>query len=475
MIQADLAIIGAGSGGLTVAAVAAQLGLRVTLIEKNKMGGDCLNTGCVPSKALLAAAHCAQTVRQAAVFGIQVDTPQVDFQRVHDYIQDVIRRLAPHDSKERFEALGVRVMLGQATFEDANTLRVNGERIRARYTVIATGATARVLPIPGLEAVPYLTNETLFTLTEKPAHLIVIGGGPIGCEVAQAYAALGAKVTLLEKMEILPQDDRDLVGMLRASLKQSGVELREGCNITRVAQRPEGIGIFLQDGAREVELIGSHLLLAVGRVPQVGGLSLEKAGVVATPRGIQVDARLRTTCSHIYALGDVIQQYPFTHAASYQAGIVIRNIVFRLPARVQYHAMPWVTYTDPELAQVGLTEAKAHAQGLDYRALQVPFSDNDRAQAEHQTQGALKVILDRRSRVLGASVLGARAGELLLPWILAVQKKIKFKDLAALVVPYPTFSEIHKKLVNQQIATKLYSPFVKKLVRGLHWIRFTRR
>jgi pyruvate/2-oxoglutarate dehydrogenase complex dihydrolipoamide dehydrogenase (E3) component len=466
-IETDICVIGAGSGGLTVAAGASQMGARVVLIEKGKMGGDCLNYGCIPSKALIAAGHAAHAIRGSGIFGIGAGEPRIDFRGVHDHVRGVIAAIAPNDSVERFTGLGVTVLQAAARFTGPGEVEADGTRVRAKYFVVATGSSAGVPPIPGLDTVPYLTNETVFDLTEGPQHLIVIGGGPIGAELAQAYRRLGAKVTVLEMFTILGKDDPEVTEVVKRRLRQEGVALREGIKIKRVAPDDVGVSVEIeQDGAAE-RITGSHLLVAAGRSANVDGLNLEAAGVTYSKKGVEVDARLRSSNKRIYAIGDVAGSYQFTHMANYHAGIVIRNVLFWLPAKVDYRAVPWVTYTDPEIAHVGRTEAQAKKDLGDIRVLRFPLHENDRAQAERETDGLIKVVTDKRGRVLGASIAAARAGELLLPWVIAVQQKQKIGKLAGLIAPYPTLSEISKRVAGSYFVPSLFSEKTRKVVRFL--------
>lgn len=466
-ISADICIIGAGSGGLTVAAGASQLGASTVLIERGAMGGDCLNFGCVPSKALLAAAHAAEAVRGAGRFGVRAGIPEIDFAAVHRHVHGVIGAIAPNDSEERFTGLGVRVIRAHARFTGADTVEAGGQRIRARRFVIATGSSPFVPPIPGLDQVPFLTNETIFDLTERPAHLLVIGGGPIGCELAQAHRQLGAAVTVLEAASILPKDDPEPVDILRMRLRADGIDLREGAKIVRVERRATGIAVVVSyDGAEDV-IEGSHLLVAVGRRANLRDLGLEAAGIAHTPQGVQVDAGLRTANRRVYAVGDAAGGYQFTHMASYQAGIVIRSALFRLPAKVDTRALPWVTYTAPELAHVGLAEKEARARHGAIRILRWSFAENDRAQAERATDGYVKAVVTKRGRILGATIVGARAGEMVPLWTLAVSQKLKIGAIANMIMPYPTFGETSKRAAGSYYAPALFSERTKRIVRFL--------
>ena len=441
------------------------MGAEVVLIEKHKMGGDCLNYGCVPSKALIAAAHAADQVRRGDRFGVNGHEPEIDFLKVHDHVHGVISAIAPHDSVERFEGLGVHVIAGAARFIGRAEVEVDGQSIRARRFVIATGSSPARPPIRGLDQVPFLTNETVFDLTERPGHLIVIGGGPIGTELAQAHRRLGARVTLVEMQRILPNDDPDAVDFVRRRLVADGVDVRENAAVRSVLRHGNGIAVDIRgdDGAARIE--GSHILLATGRRPNVEGLDLHAAAVRWTPKGIQVDSRLRTTNKKVFAIGDVAGGYQFTHMAGYHAGIVIRNALFRLPAKVRDDAVPWVTYADPELAQVGIMEDEARRRlGDVIRVLTWPFADNDRARTDRQTDGMIKVVVGRKGRVLGATIVGAHAGELILPWTLAIQQKLKIGAVANVIAPYPTLSEVSKRVAGSYYTPSLFSERTRKLV-----------
>ncbi len=466
--EVDIAVIGAGSAGLSVAAGAAQLGVSTILVERGLMGGDCLNTGCVPSKALLAAAKAARHWHGDQALGVTYAPPTIDFAAVHRHVHEVIAAIAPNDSVERFEGLGVRVVKGSARFTGPNEIAVGGTRIRARRIVVATGSRAAVPPIPGLESVPFLTNETVFENTELPRHLLIIGGGPIGLEMAQAHRALRSEVTVLDAARILPRDDADLVALLCQRLSEDGIVIREEARIARVEQEEGGPVVVLDTAAGEERISGSHLLVAAGRRPNLEGLDLEKAGIAFGPRGITVDARLRSTNRRVFAIGDVAGGPQFTHVASHHAGIVIRNALFRLPAKVDYTALPWVTYTDPELAQVGLTEAQARAEhGDDVVVLRWPYHENDRAQTERETHGLLKAVTTRSGRILGASILGAQAGELIQVWVLAIGQGLNIKALAGMIVPYPTLGEVSKRAAGSFFTPKLFGERTRRLVRVL--------
>ena len=440
------------------------MGAKVVLIERGLMGGDCLNFGCVPSKSLLAAARLADLARRGAALGITSPRPDIDFAAAAEGVQEVIAAIAPNDSVERFEGLGVRVLRREARFTSPRTMHAGETEIRPRRFVIATGSHPAIPAIPGLTDIPYLTNETIFANRERPDHLIVVGGGPIGIEMAQAHRRLGARVTVLDVGPVLPRDDPELVASLTGHLIGEGIAIRPDIQIVGIERNAEDIIVRLAGGER---VAGSHLLVAAGRRPTIEALDLAAAGIGATAKGITVDARLRTTNPRAFAIGDVAGGPQFTHIALYHAGIVIRNALFRLPARVDYRALPWVTYTDPELAQVGLTEAAARAAGENAHVLRWPFSENDRAQTERDTGGLVKVVLGRGGRVLGASILGAGAGDLILPWALAVSQKLKIGALANLIVPYPTRGEASKRAAGCYYTPTLFSPRTRRFVRFL--------
>ena len=469
-IRYDLAIIGAGSGGLSVAAGAAQLGAKVVLIEKHKMGGDCLNYGCIPSKALIAAGEAAQTVRTSARFGVNGHEPKIDFARVHDHVHGVIAALAPHDSVERFEGLGVTVIQAEARFVGPRELVAGGQSITARRFVVATGSKAFVPPIPGLQDVKFFTNETIFDLTEAPAHLIVIGGGPIGLELAQAHRRLGSKVTVIEALSILPKDDPDAVAIVRKRVESEGLALLESARVEGVMAKGNGIAVALARNGRTETVEGTHLLIAAGRRPNVEGIGLKEAGIAYSPKGIEVDARLRTSNKSVFAIGDVAGGYQFTHMAGYHSGIVIRNALFNIPAKVDYKAVPWVTYTDPELAHVGVTARTAMEGDNGAKVVTWSFEENDRAQAERETEGLVKAVVGKNGGVLGATIVGRHAGELILPWVLAVQKGLKIGDMTGIIAPYPTLSEVSKRVAGAYYAPKLFSERTRKVVRAMQWL-----
>ncbi|PVB59402.1 FAD-dependent oxidoreductase [Labrenzia sp. 011] len=447
LLTPDICVIGAGSAGLSVAAAAAAFGVDVVLIEKGLMGGDCLNYGCVPSKALLAAAKAASGAANGGRFGVVCDGPALDFAAANDHVRRVIDAIAPHDSQERFEGLGVTVLRDAATFTAPDRLVAGDHEIRARRFVIATGSSAMVPPIPGLDGVPYLTNETLFALRERPEHLAIVGGGPIGLEMAQAHRRLGSRVTVLEARKALAKDDPDLAATVLGALRAEGVEILEDTGVEEVRQSDGGVLVAAKaaDGVT-LEVSATHLLVATGRAPNVAGLGLEAAGVAFDRKGIRVDKGLRTSNRKIYAIGDVAGGLQFTHVAGHQAGLVIRSILFRLPVKMNADLVPWVTYTSPELGHVGLSEAAAREKyGDRVRVLAADYSGNDRARAEDLTAGRLKLVAGPGGRLLGADIVGAQAGEIINLLSLALSKKMTMKDLAGFISPYPTLGELVRR------------------------------
>lgn len=466
-IKCDLAIIGGGAAGLSLASGCSQLGLKVILVESGKMGGDCLNYGCVPSKSLLAAAKAFYYAKHATHFGLRAKELEIDFPQVMRHVHQVIENISEHDSVQRFESLGVQVIQEKGKFLNVDTLQAGDALIQAKRFVIATGSLPFIPPIPGLDTVSYFTNETIFDLKEQPKHLVVVGGGPIGCELAQAFAMLGSKVTILEGLNILPKDDADCVAHIRTQLEAMSILIYEQIKVQQIVSHPDsGIIVSIEHQGGQLTINASHLLIATGRRANVNSLDLEKAGVQFTNKGIEVNKRLQTTNRKIYAVGDVVGSYQFTHMAGYQAGIVLRNIVFKLPAKVDYKAVPWVTYTEPELAHAGLSVIEA-LKRPDIQITEWPFADNDRAQTESTLNGKIKIITDKKGRILGATIVGPHAGELILPWVMAIREQKTLRSFTDVIAPYPTLSEISKRVAGEFYAPKLFSNKTRKLVRWL--------
>ncbi len=468
-LRPDLCVIGAGSAGLSVASIAASLGAFVVLVEKGRMGGECLNAGCVPSKALLAAAGRAHEMRNAGSFGVGGGEPVVDFSQVRRHVRDAIAAIAPMDSRERYRAMGVRVIEAEARFTGTGTVLAGGRIIEARRFVIATGSRPAVPRIPGLDDVPFLTSETIFDLAERPENLVVLGGGSVGVEIAQAYRRLGADVILVEAGErILAREDPEMTAAVERSLRREGVDIRMGIAIDRVESRPDGSISVVLGGRDGGVLPASHLLVATGRRPVCDGLGLEAAGIAVNESGIVVDRRLKTTNPRVYAIGDCAGGAGaggrFTHVANHQAGLVIRNALFRLPVRMGRAPVPRVVYAAPELASVGLTEAEAQLEYKAVRILRWAFVDNDRARTEKATEGHVKAVVTPRGRILGCSIVGGHAGELIMPWVLAMTRGLKVSDLAGLVYPYPTFSEVTKGAAVEFLKPSAQNPWIRRLI-----------
>jgi pyruvate/2-oxoglutarate dehydrogenase complex dihydrolipoamide dehydrogenase (E3) component len=464
LLTPDICVIGAGSGGLSVAAAAAAFGVSVVLIERRRMGGDCLNYGCVPSKALLAAAKRAEAMRRAAPFGMALQVPSVDFAKVHAHVHRVIAAIAPNDSRERFTGLGVRVIEGAARFSDARTVAVGDDiKVQARRFVIATGSSPHVPAIPGLAETPYLTNETVFDLVHCPEHLIIIGGGPTGLELAQAHRRLGAEVTVIEAANPLADEDPECAAIVLDELAREGVTIRANAEILRV-EKGEKLRLVLSGPHGEEAIEGSHLLVAAGRQATVDGLALGAAGIRFEPGGILVNKRLKTSNRRVYAIGDATRGPRFTHVASYHAGLVIRNALFGLPVRTTRQPIPRVTFTDPELAHVGVTEAQARRSRRRIKVLRWPYHENDRAQAERETRGHIKVVTTRNGRILGATIVGTQAGELITTWTLAVGGKLNIRTVAGTIMPYPTLSEIGKRAAIGYFVPGLTSPWLRRII-----------
>jgi pyruvate/2-oxoglutarate dehydrogenase complex dihydrolipoamide dehydrogenase (E3) component len=459
-LTTDLCIIGAGSAGLSLAAGAVQMGARVVLIEGGKMGGDCLNYGCVPSKALLAAAKTAQVIRKGAA-GVPGVEPQIDFAAVKAQVASVIEGIAPVDSQERFEGLGVQVIRAFARFTSPREVEAGGKIIRARRFVIATGSHPMIPDTPGLSEVPYLTNETIFAQTTRPDHLMILGAGPIAMELAQAHRRLGCRVTVIARSRAMGRDDPEAVAVVVAALRAEGVEILEGHDATRFRVVPEGVEAVLSDGTT---LTASHLLVAVGRQTVTAGLNLEAAGVDYTAKGVTVGANLRSSNRRVYAMGDVAGGLQFTHVAGAHAGVLIRQILLALPAKAAT-VVPWATYTDPELAQIGLTEAEARKAHPEVTVLRQDFQHNDRALTEAKPQGFLKLML-LKGRPIGVTIVGPEAGELIGLWALALSARLKVSTLAGMIAPYPTRGEISKRAAGAYFSPKLFdNPRLKGLVR----------
>jgi pyruvate/2-oxoglutarate dehydrogenase complex dihydrolipoamide dehydrogenase (E3) component len=462
-IKTDVLVIGAGSGGLAFAAGASQMGAGVVLLEGHRMGGDCLNYGCVPSKALLASARAAHAQAHSAAFGIADVAPRIDYGASRDHVGDIIAQIEPMDSQARFEGFGVRVIREYGRFISPTKVQAGETIITARRFVIATGSSPLVPPIPGLDRVPFETNETLIGMRARPAHLLIIGGGPVGMEMAQAHIRLGSRVTVIEGARVLGRDDPELAAIVLDSLREEGVEIAEDALAAEIRGRAGAIEIEARDGR---VFTGTHLLLAAGRKANVDRLDLATAGIETSRTGIRVNAGLRSSNRRVYAIGDVTGGMQFTHVAGYQAGVIIRSILLGLPSRASTAHIPWASYTDPELAQIGLNEADARTvHGDRLKIARFDFAHNDRAIAERRTKGLIKVMVVR-GRPVGVSIVGHQAGELISLWSLVLANNLKMRQVAAMVSPYPTIGEVNKRVAGAYFALGLFdNPMVKHVVR----------
>ncbi|MBN2333884.1 MAG: FAD-dependent oxidoreductase [Deltaproteobacteria bacterium] len=467
----DMGIIGGGAAGLTIAAGSAKLGAKTLLVEKeSQLGGDCLHYGCVPSKALIKTAQVYHQMKDVQRYGVPpVVLPEITFSRVAERIRNVQAAIQHHDSPERFCSLGVQVEIGVPEFVDEHEIRLNGKQYTARNWVIATGSAAAVPPLPGLASTPFITNRELFSLEKLPTSMIILGAGPIACEMAQAFNRLGTKVTIIQRShQILSNEDKDMADGVMAVLAAEGVRFLLETQVQQVENlgAARQVTVAAKDGSvRKIQ--AETLLVALGRTANVSGLGLEQAGVVFDHKGIKVDSRLRTNHKHMYAAGDVVGTFQFTHAAGYEGGIVVSNAIFHLPRKADYTWMPWCTYADPELAGIGMNEKAAAAAGINYTVWRESFADNDRSIAEGNPTGGIKMLLDEKEKPLGIQIFGPRAGDLLGEWVAVVNGGVKLATLAGAVHPYPTLGEINKRVVGSFLASKIFSETVKK---GLKFI-----
>ena len=462
----DLGVIGGGAAGLTITAGAAQLGAKTLLIEKeNELGGDCLHYGCVPSKTLIKTAKVYHEIKHAVKFGLpQVDIKPVDFQQVSNRIRSVIDVIQKHDSVERFCSLGAKVEFGQAEFIDEHSIRLHGKTYSAKTWTIATGSSPANPPFAGLDTVSYLTNKDIFYLDKLPGSMIILGGGPIAIEMAQAFNRLGTRVNVIQRSnQILSKEDKDMADIVMAQLSGEGVYFALDSSIVKIMEENGSKQVTIKNKEGKVETISAEtLLVAMGRGPNINGLGLDNIGLTFTNKGIEVDSRLRTNHKHIYAAGDITGKYQFTHAAGYEGGIVISNAIFHLPRKTDYTFLPWCTYTSPELASIGLNEKGATAAGIKYSVWTEEFKNNDRSLAEGEETGKIKMLLDKKEKTIGVQILGPHGGDLLGEWVAVLNGKVKLSTLAGAVHPYPTLGEINKRVAGSFLSGKIFSPTVKK-------------
>ena len=468
MEKYDIIVIGAGSGGLTVTSGAARLGLKTLIVEREAMGGDCLNWGCVPSKSLIHAAKVAQLKQKASKFGLTSHTEKVNLKKVMDYVRSVIKKIEPHDSAARFRKLGATVIMGEAKFVDPHTLKIGNKTVWSKKIVVATGSRSFVPPIPGLKEAKFQDHKTVFNMKVLPKRLAVIGGGPIGIEMAQAFSRLGSDVTVIQRSTIINKEDPDISAALKKILEKEGLTILEGTTTEKVTKKRKQKVLTLNIKGKKKNLVVDEIIVAIGRKPNTESLNLDAAGVTYEKRGIPTDSKMRTNVKHIYAVGDVTGPYLFTHTAGYQGGIAVANAVLHFPRKASYTVVPWVTYTDPEVAHVGMTEAQA--KGIQYKVLKHPFKDVDRAICEDETDGFVKLLVTKTGKILGVSIIGPHAGEIISEYILAMQANIKLSTIAGTIHPYPTLSEANKMAAGKFFSEKLFTPKMKKIVKFLNKI-----
>lgn len=453
MKKYHLIVIGGGSGGLIAALGAVKFGLKVALVEKNRLGGDCLWTGCVPSKTLLHSAAVSQTIREAHRFGLNSMEPSFTPANVLAHVRSVQAKVAEHDDPERFREQGVDVIFGAPRFLDPHLIQVGDEILESRKFVLATGGRPNVFPIPGLAEAGYITNEDVFDLEDLPSSLIHLGGGPISIELCQAFRRLGSEVTVLDKApHILPREDADMAAVVKDALEREGVRFETGVDIKECRRENGGKTVVFEKDGKKDTVRAAEILAALGRAANVDGLDLEKAGVEYSKKGVVVDEHLRTTAPNIWAVGDVKDNYLFTHVAEYEARIVVQNALFPFKKKADYRVLPWCTFTDPELARVGISEEKAVAGGIPHRVFTAPFSEVDRAVTDGETEGKAKIVCDKKGGILGAAIVGAHAGELIHEWALAMQRRIPITSISGLIHIYPTLSRISRKAADTYYA-----------------------
>jgi len=464
----DIGILGGGAAGLTIASGAAQLGARTLLIDKEgRLGGDCLHFGCVPSKTLIRTARVWHLANRAKEFGLpELEHKPVDFKAVASRIQSVISTIQKHDSVERFCSLGAKVEFGQAMFVDEHSINLNGRIYSAKIWVIATGSSPSIPSIQGLDKTPFLTNREIFSLNHLPRSMIFLGGGPVSTEMAQAFGRLGSRVTVVERgSHILGREDEDMAASVMKVLCSEGVTFHLNASVVSVRDLGTEREVVINKSEETTNLRAEAIVVAVGREANIKGMGLKEIGMDFDKKGIRVDSRMRTSHKHIYAAGDVTGSYQFTHAAGYEGGIVVSNAIFHLPKKADYTFLPWCTYTDPELASIGMNEAAAKAKKIAYSVWTEEFSSNDRSLAEGEEVGRIKMVLDEHENPVGIQILGPHSGELLSEWVAVLNGKVKLSTLAAAVHPYPTLGEINKRVVGTYFSGKIFSDKVKKALK----------
>ena len=470
----DVVIVGGGAGGLSAASGCVQLGLKTALIEKELMGGDCLYYGCVPSKTLIKSARVYRQASEFKKYGLpEVTLPKPDLGQVMDRVQSVITAIEPHDSPERYRDMGVEVLFGDPEFISPHEIKVDEKTtVSSKKIILATGSSPMVLPIPGLEEAGYITNMNIFTLRELPDHLITIGAGPIGVEMSQSFLRLGSKVTILDFADhVLPREDADVAEIIQKKLIDEGAEVVMGAAVKSVEANGASKTVTYTQNGKEGTVTGDTILLAAGRRGNTDTLGLDRVGIKTENSFILTDSHLKTSQKHVLAIGDCNGKYLFTHVAGTEGSLAVRNVALKLPVTMDYEAVPWCTYCDPEVASIGLNETRARERGIEYRVVESGFNDVDRALAEAATEGKVKILIDKKERIIGTQIVGAHAGELIISSIHAIRKKFKLMDLLSPIYPYPVLGEIQKKAAGAFLGKKLFNPKVRKILRTIFGYR----
>jgi pyruvate/2-oxoglutarate dehydrogenase complex dihydrolipoamide dehydrogenase (E3) component len=463
-LTADICVIGGGPAGLAAASLAASYGVQTILIEKKALGGTSLYSGCVPSKALLAAANAAQAVREARAFGIKADEPEIDYKAIAAHIQEAIAAAQRNTTPERYNALGIDIIASEARFTAPDTVATTNYTISARRFIIATGSTPTIPIIPGLDRIPFWTADTIFAAAKRFQHLLIVGGDSTALELAQACVRLNSNVTVIDADKLLPRDDAELRSHLLQRLREEGVRILENARLERIETFGAGLQVIFSTQGRSYSVDCSDIMLSLPRTPAIDRLNLDAAGIAYSEKGILVSRRLRTTNKRVYAIGDVTGELPYAHTARYHASLAVRDALFYLPVRARHETIPWVTLTQPELSHVGLTEEEARSRYGKLTVMRAPYAENDRAQAERKASGFVKVIASRGGKVLGAGAVGASAGEIVQMWSLAMQKGITLSAMSKPVLPHPTLNEINKSLASSFVAPRAEDPLARKII-----------